>query len=130
MYLPVHGFEPIYIYKYIYIYIYYRVSQLEAEKVQKDKSLENLKLYIIRLESYTRRDNLLIDGIPESPNEYIKTKVLSFFRDTLKLKNANSIQITRVHRLGTPNFITPHSFPRPRTVIFRFHFYPDRDVVW
>ena len=107
-----------------------RVSELEAEKVQKDKSLENLKLDIIRLESYTRRDNLLIDGIPESPNEDIKTKVLSFFRDTLKLKNANSIQITRVHRLGTPNFITPHSSPRPRTVIVRFHFYPDRDAVW
>ena len=34
-----------------------RVSRLEAEKVQKDKSLENLKLDIIRLENYTRRDN-------------------------------------------------------------------------
>ena len=106
-----------------------RVSQLEAEKVEKDKSLDNLKLKINHLESYTRRDNLLIEWVPESPNEDIKTKVVSFFRDTLKMKNANSIQITRVHRLGTPNFITPHNSPRPMTVIVRFNFYPDRDAV-
>ena len=107
-----------------------KISHLESEKIEQGKTLQKLQSEITQLESYTRRDNLLVDGIPETPNENIKDKMISFFRNTLKLPNANSIQLSRVHRLGKPNHMVPYSSSRPRTVIIRFQCYPDREAVW
>ena len=107
-----------------------RIIVLEREKEVQGRTIKKLQASLTDLESYTRRDNLLIDGILESPNEDPRKKVLSVFADILKIPGANSIQLSRVHRLGTPNHLMPHSSKRPRTIIIRFQFFPDREAVW
>ena len=107
-----------------------RIIVLEREKEVQGRTIKKLQASLTDLESYTRRDNLLIDGILESPNEDPRKKVLSVFADILEIPGANSMQLSRVHRLGTPNHLMPHSSKRPRTIIIRFQFFPDREAVW
>ncbi len=72
----------------------------------------------IKAEAYSCRDNLLFDGIPESPDENIEEKVKEVIR--VKLKCEKDIMFVRVHRL--PN--------KRRTTIAKFHYYKDRETVW
>ena len=107
-----------------------RIVSLEREKEEQDRSLKKLQSDLTDLESYTRKDNLLLDGITETPNEDLRRKVLSLFDDMLKIPNAKRIQLSKVHRLGIPNHLSSYSSKRPRTIIIRFHYYPDRETVW
>ena len=100
-----------------------KVDELETIIKQQDEK-------IMSLEMYSRRDNLIIEGIPESPNEDIKSKILSFFVDNLGVPNGGDISLSRVHRLGKPPHRVAESVKRPRLVIIRFHYFPDRDRIW
>ena len=105
-----------------------RVVELENQNRQQCESINLLQDKVHHLESYSRRENLLFDGIPETPNEDLLSKVTQFIGQTLKVPG--TIQLSRIHRLGKPHQLTPDSATRPRTVIARFHFCPDRDKVW
>jgi ribA/ribD-fused uncharacterized protein len=91
---------------------------------------------IIHLESQSRRDNLLIDGLPESAtkesNEACVALVRRVFREKLELLNTDQIRIVRCHRLGPPPSTSSSLGPqtRPRTVIVKFHWFADRQAVW
>ena len=106
-----------------------KVNILQEEVIELQTENTQLKEQIVKLETYQRRDNLIIDGLTESPHEDINVKVLTFFSDTLKICDGRSIQITRVHRLGRP-ITNPNPGQRPRQVIVRFHYYPDRERVF
>ena len=56
-----------------------RIVQLEEEKKKEQSSvISKLQADVDNLEAYSRRENLLIDGIQESPNEDIQQKTVDF----------------------------------------------------
>ena len=64
-------------------------------------TIESLKDCLDRPEQYSRRNCLLIHGLPESKNENIDELVI----DTIKEKMGEEIkkdEINRSHRLGAP----------------------------
>ena len=104
-----------------------KVEELQTKNKKQDAMIHRLSSEITSLESYMRRDNLLIDGLAESPHEDIKLKVLNFFKESLKLHRSNETLLSRVHRRGTLPPPLTYGKMRPRTVIVRFQYYPDRE---
>lgn len=107
-----------------------QVSNLQSVISDKDKTIASLQDEIVNLDSYSRRDNLLIEGLDEQLGENIVEKVQCFFTQILALPNANNIKLTRVHRIGKPPHLIPGPVTRPRAILVRFHYYPDRDAVF
>ena len=71
-------------------------------------------------ESYSRRSNLVFDGIPLSQgNEDIEAKVREVLSVNMKVQNVEEIQFVRVHRLAYK-----------RKTIVRFEHFQDRMRVW
>ncbi|KAG8229803.1 hypothetical protein J437_LFUL005884 [Ladona fulva] len=77
------------------------------------------------LEQYSRRNCLLIHGLPECEGEVAVNNVLSFFDTKIGIK-LPLYSIDRAHRLGRRN----RDHKRPRPVIVKFVSYADRDMVW
>ncbi len=98
----------------------FRNSQLSSEN---DKLTER----IIKLESHSRRDDLIFEGVAESTPDDVHVKLLAIFKDKLKLENPENIKIVRAHRLGKRN---PGTYSEPRSIIVKFHWYGDRTEVW
>ena len=90
---------------------------------QENKKLENK---VTNLECQSRRSNLNIDNVPESPGE-TPTDTLRIFQNimanTLKIQTWKDIKIERCHRRPGPK-------SRPRPIIVKFNWYPDRELVW
>jgi len=104
--------------------------ELDKEKLlnaQLSSKLDKTCERLVRLESQSRRDNLLFDGIEEcDPNEDCMVTLRAILKDKLKLENADSMAIVRCHRLGSKRADSS----KPRTLIAKFHWYGDRMVVW
>ena len=111
-------------------------STLRYRQLQSDYRL--LQEKIIKMESQSRRDNLLFDGIAESPpgvreNEDDCLKLLrGIMVKKMGILNANQMRIVRCHRLGLPPSNSNPRGPqiRPRTIIAKFHWFGDRQTVW
>ena len=76
------------------------------------------------------RDSLLFSGIPEQSDaneDLIREKILTIFTDKLDLADGNNIKFTRCHRMYSPK--KPGN-NRPRDIIVKFHYYPDRMKVF
>ncbi|CAH3033577.1 unnamed protein product [Pocillopora meandrina] len=85
-----------------------RISELEKGVNNLTKSASFEKERAIKLDSHSRRNNLIFFGIPEEVNETsAKTESLlySFLGDELKLKedDIDGISIEHAHRLGKRN---------------------------
>lgn len=93
-----------------------RIAQLEEEV----KDFQDLKRHVINLEAQSRRDNLIVDDIPEAPREDCSVKIKGFLTDQLEINT--DITFERAHRLRLPL----QKNPRP----LKFHFFPDRELVW
>ncbi len=77
------------------------------------------------LEAYSRRDNLLFEGFTENKNENCEDLLHMIFIKTLNIQDSRTrIKFTRVHRIGRKSKDTP------RPILARFHYYPDRDMIW
>ena len=88
----------------------------------------NLKQNANQLDKFSRRNNLVIEGIEEKDNEQCEKLVRSFFKDKLKLdsNSVNHMRIVGCHRLGKQF----GRKSRPRSIIVRFLDYNDRHIVW
>lgn len=100
------------------------IDKLELENARLRKEHNKLFTRVVSLESYGRRDNLLVFGIQEAPGENVLDKIQNLFTKDLKIDNALDIRIVRSHRLGPPK----KGFHRP--IIIRFHYFGDRQLVW
>ena len=98
------------------------LDQVKLRNAQLNSDMVKMQDRIISLESHSRRDNLIFQGVDESTPEDVYKKILSIFTDKLKLENAENIRIVRVHRLGKKRENTS----RPRPIIVKFHWYGDR----
>ena len=102
-----------------------RCNQAIQLLTSKTKEIDILKEKLIRGECYSRRDNLIFEGIREQENENCEAKILDILVTDLKIPDARTrIKFTRVHRLGGPM----HNRSRP--IIAKFHFFKDRQEVW
>ena len=114
------------------------IDKLRAELHSMNRKCNGLEADNIRLttqcdaqESYSRRENLLIRGILEDPNETEEsciTSVRCFLVNKMKLDKdtVEKMVLVRCHRVGRS---APSStFNRP--VIVRFHDFNDRKLVW
>jgi len=88
--------------------------------------VSKLEEKVVKMESQSRRDNLLIDGISESDPEDCTEKVKHIFINTLKLDDVENMKLVRCHRLGPKR----RGATKPRTVIIKFHWYGDKMRVW
>ena len=93
------------------------------------KENNSFKEQAVKQELYSRRDNLVFTGIPDSKDETVgqlKTSLHQFFENKLKLTSAASknIQFVRCHRLGA------FKAGSHRSVIARFASFNDRQSVW
>ena len=102
-----------------------RCEKVIHELTAKSKQIDILKERIIQAEAYSRRDNLLFEGVQETQGEDCEQKVYDILVKDLKLADARQrIRFTRVHRLGgkTSN--------KNRPIIAKFHYFKDRQAVW
>lgn len=101
-----------------------RSKEIEAVKAENKK----LKSDILALDTYSRRENLIIEGFDETAwkDEDCSDRVLCFFETKLGCKNAKErIRLDRCHRLGKKK-----SDSASRPIIVRFNYYQDRMEVW
>ena len=99
-----------------------QVQELLAEQKQ-------LKEHNLKIESQSRRDNLVLDGVAETPGEndtVCLQKVYDILENKLQIPDARSIRIVRCHRLGQHR----QNNQRPRSIIFKLHWYGDRQTIW
>ena len=98
-----------------------RMNKLETEnKMLKRKLTDN--------ESYSRRWNLVIAGVPERRNEDLFRWFSNFAENELYL--SRNINLERIHRIGPSQQWQGNRPPRARSIIVRFTHYQDRQDVW
>ena len=87
----------------------------------------------IKLEAYTRRENIKIFNLPEIRGEtpsHTEELVRSMFEEKMNIskEDVDDIQFERVDRLPThKNSLNP---AKPRPIIAKFSFYQDKQFVW
>ncbi|KAL9964014.1 hypothetical protein ACROYT_G027585 [Oculina patagonica] len=106
------------------------ISELEKGVNELTKSANFEKERAIKLESHSRRNNLIFYGIPEERNENsskTESTLFSFMENNLKLKeeDIDGISIERAHRLGKQNA----SDEKPRPIIAKFTFHKNKEII-
>ena len=104
---------------------------LSADTVEVIKNqqlnINKLNKELLYIEAYSRRENLIITGIPESREdtgvEDTAKVLVDFMANELNVSNAADIDFQRVHRLGKPKD------KGPRAIIARFLKYPDKERI-
>ena len=92
----------------------------QIEKLNSD--VNQLQKDMVNLEAYGRRDNLILENVRESQNEDCRSVVSVIIRENLQI--GKEVLFTRVHRLGKKDQ------KKTRPIIFRCHYYPDREMIW
>ncbi len=87
--------------------------------------MKELNTMITDLESYSRRENLIFDGIAETKGESCYNIVMDIMINTMGIRWASDYRIDRCHRLH-PNY----GYGGIKPIIVRFNFHQDRQCVW
>ena len=101
-------------------------EQLKSENLSLNKKMCDLAIKVDNLEGQSRRDNLIIHGVPETKDkletwEDSERIIDSIFKDKMGLTN---LRYERVHRLGR------FSNSKIRPIIVKFTSYKDRSSVF
>ena len=94
------------------------------------EDIEALRRRNIKLEAYTRRENVRIFNVGEEEDENTEELVRNVFVANLKIPadKVNDIRFERVHRISTNNSsLRAPSYPKP--IIARFSHYQDKEYV-
>ena len=106
------------------------ITKLENNNKSTDKDLldpGDVSAKLVELEDRSRRNNLRIDGLQETPNETWKTceeKV----QEVLKNNFAKEVEIDRCHRVKSRNQSGQHP-GCPRTIICQFNKFKDKQQI-
>jgi ribA/ribD-fused uncharacterized protein len=106
--------------------------KVENEKLQNanialKKEVDGLKSQVLYLESQSRRDNLLFDGLEETNGETweaCERLLVSFLSEHLPA--ISDLKFERVHRIGDKDRLSG----KPRQIVAKFSSYKQRDLVW
>ena len=113
-----------------------KIAELQESTKKRKADINECRKQILYLEAYSRRENLKIEGIPESfetsaqqsaPAEDTRKVLLNFIEDALGIEDAKGIEFQRVHRLGKPRSGSENG---SRTILARFLRYSDRERVF
>ena len=105
-----------------------QVLEHKHETVQcKQMVIDDNSQRIEKLETYSRRDNLIVHGLREQSDEKPERVVQDFFRSILK-QDYRAIPIIRCHRLGLKSNSSSKSQGRP--MIIRFLSCSDKTMIW
>ena len=99
------------------------ISSLKTELTEKNNYIANLESRVDDLEQYSRRNCLMITGIPENENEKTDEVVLDMARNQLKAA-IDASDIDRSHRI--PGGPVRRNTDRPRNIIVKFTTYNAR----
>ena len=107
------------------IYACSNVERLGNELTSLQEELDYWKCRLIRLESYSRKENIKIFNVQETADENTEAVVKKFLNENLKIPqtNVDEIRFERVHRLRT------RRSNKPRPIIARFSFFQDKEFV-
>ena len=95
------------------------IAKLESKEQEIDSKMEELKTKDLYLEAYSRRENIKFINIRE-PQEDTEEKLRNFLEDELGYRDASTVEIQRVHRLGKKK-----NDDEPRPILARFLPYKD-----
>lgn len=95
-----------------------------------DTDIEALKRRNIKLEAYTRRENIRIYNIKEESDENTEEQVRNLFVAKLRIpQNDDAIRFERVHRIPVKPSSQRSQSRGPRPVIVRFSHYQNKEFV-
>lgn len=101
--------------------VHEKIRSLELKLVERDVKIQNLETKISTLEEkldeyeqYSRRENLRIVGLKESPKEDVIQSIIQFSREKLKIDLSDK-DISRAHRVGPKD-----QKGKSREIIIRF----------
>ncbi len=101
------------------------VEMLISELTKVRQENKQMKESIVRAEAFSRRDNLILNGIEENEPEDPFKIVYKILEEKMGLENAcDNIKISRCHRLG------PKRANQSRPIIFKLHYFPDKSRIW
>ena len=111
-------------------------NTVQEEKETRRKEISEVRKEMLYLETYSRRENLKFDGIPERRMQVLLNgqersmddthgQLVDFLQNVLEVEDAPNIEFQRVHRLGNQ----PRSDGSGRMIIARFLRYSDREKV-
>ncbi len=104
-----------------------KMMNVDARLKEEERKVINLQARVYELDSYSRRWNLKLHGVAESPTENVKEKVTEICQNILPDgQNVPQNFIDVAHRLGK----SPSNHPSPRPIIIRFSLRSYRDAVW
>lgn len=95
-----------------------QVDKLKSEITQLKATNAKMETKMLQLEAYSRRENLVFEGIAEQAKENCEKLI----QDTLTSVGLGNIQFQRCHRLQFQNL--PPGKPKP--IITRFALFPDK----
>ena len=94
---------------------------IEAEKVQRRELHEQVN----KIETFSRKDNLIFIGFAEEKNENCEAKITQCL-SAIGLGELHPRAIVRAHRVGRFN----RASRKPRAIITKFAHYKDREITW
>ena len=111
-------------------------NTVQEEKETRRKEISEVRKEMLYLQTYSRRENLKFDGIPERRMQVLLNgqersmddthgQLVDFLQNVLEVEDAPNIEFQRVHRLGNQ----PRSDGSGRMIIARFLRYSDREKV-
>ena len=102
-----------------------KLERSELKQVQYLSKIEKLSDRVISSEGYSRRENLIFEGIKSDAVEKCDKKLKDFFVNVLKLPQSvtEEMHFQRCHRL-------PRKGRKPEPIICQFLRYSDRQLVW
>jgi len=115
------------------VYTFANMDASSRELNDLKEEVEILKRRNIKLEAYTRRENLKIFGIKESAgetNEKTEELIRSMLIEKMKIPSdcVDKIRFERVHRMTTQQ--DKVNSTKPRGIMVKFSFYQGKEYVW
>ena len=101
-----------------------KIDRLEIECQKNQKENDYLKEKLLHSDTHSRKENLIFVGISGNNQESTINKIRELWKNKLEITDAETIQVQRCHRFG------PQIANRPRDIIVRFAFFPDREKIW
>ena len=101
-----------------------QLQQLQEDNVHLEADLAAAKARAIKLENYTRRENIRLLNVPENEEENCK-EIVREVMDAVKMEGANKVEFHAVHRTGKQR-----NDGKPRAIIARFVNREARNDFW
>ena len=101
-----------------------QLQQLQEDNAHLEADLAAAKARAIKLENYTRRENIRLLNVPENEEENCK-EIVREVMDAVKMEGANKVEFHAVHRTGKQR-----NDGKSRAIIARFVNREARNVFW